>query len=624
MSQINNVIGLEVRRRLMDIEDLKHLSAEAQQRSLSAEEMARLAELLSRSTKEELDQIVIEGDSSVEAAQARVDAKGESHTTLKERLDDEYEETHQKIDDNQQQVETKLAETENNINSRGLNVQLPFGTNLTPMKNDDITDNTDAYNAMLEYASLNELPLFLPKGTYLIDPLRTITIPSNSHLHFDQGATLKAINTNEQTYQIVRMHDVENISITGFATVIGDRNENQTPSGEWGMGFSIKGAKDVHIENPTAKDCWGDGFYIGRTNNKSFCENITIINPTADNNRRQGMSIISVKGLRILNPKMLNTNGTAPEAGIDIEPNEIDEILQDVVIENIYTENNAGAGVHLHLKQLDNSPNPISIKIDGLFSLRDFTSIRFNQARKTDGVIITNNIVSIESKVSGIISRNYHATGPKIIINKPFVKNCNTNNDERRRFAAGISVYKETGIDDNETIGNIDIIEPTVIDDRGVKLTERAILVDIPESKNVSIIDPVRLDAERSKIFSHAENTRISDKNEILTLNMNNTNYTVEDSNQILIYSTRGNTDTKRITIGSSVAIGRIFEVVVMNNQLLIITPPTNERILMPGISTGKSIRNGITGSHIKLKKTQAGIWLVLNKIGDWELHDPE
>lgn len=90
MAKINNVIGLEVRRRLMDIEDLKHLSAEAQQRSLSAEEMAKLAELLSKSTKEELDQIVIEGDSSVEAAQARVDAKGEAHKTLKARLDSEY------------------------------------------------------------------------------------------------------------------------------------------------------------------------------------------------------------------------------------------------------------------------------------------------------------------------------------------------------------------------------------------------------------------------------------------------------------------------------------------------------------------------------------------------------
>lgn len=47
----------------------------------------------SESTQTQLDTIVIEGDSSVEAAQARVDEKGESHATLKARIDDGFEKT---------------------------------------------------------------------------------------------------------------------------------------------------------------------------------------------------------------------------------------------------------------------------------------------------------------------------------------------------------------------------------------------------------------------------------------------------------------------------------------------------------------------------------------------------
>lgn len=39
------------------------------------------------STQKQLEQVVIEGDSSVEAAQARVDATGGTHNTLKERVD---------------------------------------------------------------------------------------------------------------------------------------------------------------------------------------------------------------------------------------------------------------------------------------------------------------------------------------------------------------------------------------------------------------------------------------------------------------------------------------------------------------------------------------------------------
>lgn len=52
----------------------------------------------STSTQDQLDQIVIEGDSSVEAAQARVDANGNTHTTLKERIDNEYNEVTQERD----------------------------------------------------------------------------------------------------------------------------------------------------------------------------------------------------------------------------------------------------------------------------------------------------------------------------------------------------------------------------------------------------------------------------------------------------------------------------------------------------------------------------------------------
>lgn len=56
-----------------------------------AKSIAQSAENKSDSVQEQFNQVVIDGDSSVEAAQARVDAKGQSHPTLKARLDDENE-----------------------------------------------------------------------------------------------------------------------------------------------------------------------------------------------------------------------------------------------------------------------------------------------------------------------------------------------------------------------------------------------------------------------------------------------------------------------------------------------------------------------------------------------------
>src|SRR5690606_9013214 len=60
--------------------------------SEQADDKATQALAKSESTQTQLDTIVIDGDSSVEAAQARVSTTGTAYGTLKQRLDTEYEE----------------------------------------------------------------------------------------------------------------------------------------------------------------------------------------------------------------------------------------------------------------------------------------------------------------------------------------------------------------------------------------------------------------------------------------------------------------------------------------------------------------------------------------------------
>jgi peptidoglycan/xylan/chitin deacetylase (PgdA/CDA1 family) len=60
---------------------------ESMTKSTSADNKSSYAKNLANSIQSQLDQVVIEGDSSVEAAQARVDADGETYGTLKSRLD---------------------------------------------------------------------------------------------------------------------------------------------------------------------------------------------------------------------------------------------------------------------------------------------------------------------------------------------------------------------------------------------------------------------------------------------------------------------------------------------------------------------------------------------------------
>ncbi|MBT2601430.1 MULTISPECIES: hypothetical protein [unclassified Oceanobacillus] len=78
------VHGIDVRETMARTAEITNITAnEAKENS---EESVNQVNNIQR----QVDQIVVEGDSSVEAAQARVDAEGVSHNTLKERNDSDY------------------------------------------------------------------------------------------------------------------------------------------------------------------------------------------------------------------------------------------------------------------------------------------------------------------------------------------------------------------------------------------------------------------------------------------------------------------------------------------------------------------------------------------------------
>lgn len=82
----------------------------ASQKAITAEQTANQAIQQSESTQTQLDNIVIEGDSSVEAAQARVDSKGESFPTLKSRLDNFEVSATQQLQQTEQSLNAQLAQ----------------------------------------------------------------------------------------------------------------------------------------------------------------------------------------------------------------------------------------------------------------------------------------------------------------------------------------------------------------------------------------------------------------------------------------------------------------------------------------------------------------------------------
>ena len=114
------------------------------------------------------------------------------------------------------------------------------------------------------------------------------------------------------------------------------------------MGIDIRDSQNIRISNMKISKC-GDAIYLGNNNNFSNSD-IVLSNIIMNDNRRQGVSVITAKNLNANNLTIKNTSGTGPASGIAIEPNNNKSHLENLTFKNITTENNKGAGIQITLK----------------------------------------------------------------------------------------------------------------------------------------------------------------------------------------------------------------------------------------------------------------------------------
>jgi len=208
-------------------------------------------------------------------------------------------------------------------------------------KGDGQSDDTAAIQAAIDEIGGTKGTVLVPKGTYLVDAAGKdrLKLKDDMTLKLAAGATLKVIPNDEEKYHLLTIDGVANVWVIG-GTLEGERDQHKGKSGQWGMGIRIgKGAKHITVSGLTSKRMWGDGFYVAGAEDVRFCS------VTADANRRQGLSIIEVDGLLVLNSVFKNTHGTRPSAGIDFEPAKESQEISNVRVANSKFLDNEGAGI---------------------------------------------------------------------------------------------------------------------------------------------------------------------------------------------------------------------------------------------------------------------------------------
>lgn len=209
----------------------------------------------------------------------------------------------------------------------------------------------------------------------------SLKLKSNFKLIFQPNSKLVMLPNKLASYCVLGVVDLDNVTIIN-ANIEGDRYTHLDNKGEWGMGIYIENSRNVKILNPRIRNCWGDGIYIGRNARGAFSRNIEITGGWLDNNRRNGISVISVDNLKISNIVVSNSNGTSPMSGIDFEPNKNDEILKNIVVQNVRTFNNGFDGLRFVFTYLQGSSQLVSITVDGHRDYYSYMPISFFGAQK--------------------------------------------------------------------------------------------------------------------------------------------------------------------------------------------------------------------------------------------------
>lgn len=210
-------------------------------------------------------------------------------------------------------------------------------------------DDTSAFQAAIDALPSAGGTVYVPAGDYVLDPTVNVRLRSKMHLQLADGARLRAKRNSAERAYVLMVYKVSDVEISG-GQIIGDRDTHLGTAGEWGHGIMIRGSSRVTIRDIHVSNCWGDGVSIGGamvTGAPTIpCVDVVIANIVSTNNRRQGLTIGCATNVKVYDSEFSNTNGIAPQCGIDIEPDSNDSRTTETVhIENCLIRNNKGNGI---------------------------------------------------------------------------------------------------------------------------------------------------------------------------------------------------------------------------------------------------------------------------------------
>jgi hypothetical protein len=227
-------------------------------------------------------------------------------------------------------------------------------------------DVTDTLQAAID--SKAKTPIIPYMGQAWI--VRPLNLRSDLEIVFEPGVLVlaKRGEFKGKGDSLFTASEVTNLTLRGYGTTLRMRKKDyQNPpyeKAEWRHALVIRGCENVLIEGLRIESSGGDGIMIDGGGKGVCSKDVTVRSVVCFDNHRQGMSVTSVQNLLVEGCSLTGTSGTAPESGVDIEPDSPDQRLVKCVFRNCLFENNSGNAAAIYLKNQTSESEPVSITFE--------------------------------------------------------------------------------------------------------------------------------------------------------------------------------------------------------------------------------------------------------------------
>lgn len=262
-----------------------------------------------------------------------------------------------------------------------------------------------------------------------------IKLASDQEVVFEKGVEVQAKRGEfkEPNASLFIARNKKNIRLTGHEATLrmwkADYQSADYKKAEWRHALAFWSCEKVEITGLSVIESGGDGLYLGCGSDAKPCSDFVVRDVNFLNHHRQGISVICAERLLIENCTLSATSGTAPQAGIDFEPNEASERLVDCTMRNCTLEGNEGGAFLFALGKIRPSSKPLSITIENCRSAKDSQAIyvSLHPPVGVGGAITFDKCRMSDTTKSGVMLRNLHAGSAKLTFRQcEFVKLADT------------------------------------------------------------------------------------------------------------------------------------------------------------------------------------------------------